>query len=267
MAEQAVPVNANPMAGIAALLQSLGGQRATSSTNAGDTAALQSVLQQLQGTNYEQLLQSIFAQAGGQIPGLQAAYGNAIGARSGGNTAVQAALQKLLQQTTLLGQQQIAQQQAQNLQTQTQAAQGIAQATRGTTTKQTSGTNLGQAAQMIAGLQLFSKLRDMTKEGGSLSDMFGGKTTGVQSTPVSGGGSVMATDLAPLDLSAGQDLFAPAELPANFDQPLDLGSLFGDGGMLGGLDFNDPAILDELASYNNDDLTGGFSDEPLSFDF
>lgn len=260
MAGETIAANTNPMAGIAALLQSLGGSKTTQSSNAGDTAALQSVIQQLQGTNYEQLLQSIFAQAGGQIPGLQVAMSNATGARSGGNSATQAALSKLLQQTTLLAQQQIASQQAQNLQTQTQAGSAIANATKGTNTTQKSGTNLGQAAQMLAGLQLFSKLRDMTKDGGALSSLLGNdKTTGVQTSPVTGAAAT-GMDLGSLD-SGIPDLFAPTELPANFDQPLDMGSLFGD---LSG--FADQGLTD-LDLVNNDDLTGGFSDAPLTFDF
>jgi len=82
----------------AQLLQLLGGTKTT--TSPGDISALQSTLGQLQGTDYEAMLKAIFQQAGGQIPGIQQALGNAIGARSGGNSAVQAALQKLLAQTS-----------------------------------------------------------------------------------------------------------------------------------------------------------------------
>lgn len=145
---------ANQLDALQSLLTTLGGSVKT--TNPGDTSALQSTLGQLQGTDYEALLKSVFQQAGGQIPGLQAAFGNAIGARSGGNSAVQAALQKLMSQTVLSGQQQIAQQQAQNMQTQAQVGAGIANATKGT--KQTDQTNLGEAAKMIALMQGMQKL-------------------------------------------------------------------------------------------------------------
>jgi hypothetical protein len=119
--------------------------------NPGNVAPLEQVLAQLQGQDFNALLQSIFQQAGGQIPGLQAAYGNAIGARSGGNSAVQAALNELLKQTTLAGQQQVVQQQGQNLQTQQQAAANIAQATRGTKTE--TGGDLGGIAKNLLLLQ------------------------------------------------------------------------------------------------------------------
>lgn len=137
----------------ASWLKLLGGEKTT--TSPGDTTALQSTLGQLQGTDYEAMLKAIFQQAGGQIPGLQQALGNAIGARSGGNSAVQAALQKLLAQTSTGAMDQVAKLQAQNMATQANVGQSIAQATQGTT-KQT-GTNVGggltEAAKLIALLQ------------------------------------------------------------------------------------------------------------------
>ena len=101
------------------------------------------------------MLKAIFQQAGGQIPGLQQALGNAVGARSGGNSAVQAALQKLLAQTSTGAMDQIAKLQSQNMQTQASIGGNIAQATKGTTVKE--GTNvsggLANAAKLIAVLQ------------------------------------------------------------------------------------------------------------------
>ena len=124
---------------ISQLAQLLGGSRTTGTA---DTTALRQVLSQLQQLNSPEgqaaQTQALFQQAAGQIPGLQGAYSNAVGARRGGNSAVQGALNKLLTQTTLAGQ---AQQNA-NLQAQAQAAAALANATRGTTTK----TNLGGAA-------------------------------------------------------------------------------------------------------------------------
>jgi len=163
MAAGDLPQTADPMG--AALGQALfGGQ--TTTTSPGNINPLQQVLAQLQGQDFNALLQSIFQQAGGQIPGLQAAYGNAMGARSGGNSAVQAALNELMKQTTLAGQGQIASQQAQNLQTQGQAAANIAQATRGTQT--TSGMDLGGVAKNLLLLQGLSML---TGKSGPLSGM------------------------------------------------------------------------------------------------
>jgi len=79
---------------IASLLQLLGGTKTT--TSPGDTTALQGTLAGLKGADYEAMLKAIFQQAGGQIPGLQQALGNAVGARSGGNSAVQAALRLVI---------------------------------------------------------------------------------------------------------------------------------------------------------------------------
>jgi hypothetical protein len=124
-----------------ALLKLLGGTKTT--TSPGDTGALQKTFADLQGTDYEAMLKAIFQQAGGQIPGLQQALGNAIGARSGGNSAVQAALQKLLAQTSTGAMDQVAKLQAQNFATQVQAGNSIAQATQGTTKKE--GTNVSVA--------------------------------------------------------------------------------------------------------------------------
>lgn len=148
-----VPVTNDITGGLAALLQQLGGTKTTSSP--GDTAALQNVMSQLQGQDYEKMLQAIFNKAGGQIPGLQAAMSNAIGARTGGNSAVAAALQKLMQDTTVNAQDQIAKLQSQNMQTQMSAAANVAQATKGTTQK--TGTDVGgglaNAAKILALLQ------------------------------------------------------------------------------------------------------------------
>lgn len=135
---------------INALLQTFGGTKTTQTSNAGDTAALQNVLGQLQGADYNAMLQSIFQQASGQIPGLQTALGNAIGARSGGNSAVAAALQKLLQQTSVAAQDQIAKQQLTNQQTQVQAGQAVANATKGTQSTQQQGTNVAGGAANLA---------------------------------------------------------------------------------------------------------------------
>jgi len=133
---------------IASLLQLLGGTKVT--TSPGDTTALQGTLAGLKGADYEAMLKAIFQQAGGQIPGLQQALGNAIGARSGGNSAVQAALQKLLAQTSTGAMDQVAKLQAQNFQTQANVGNSIAQATQGTTKK--SGTDIGTGATNLAAI-------------------------------------------------------------------------------------------------------------------
>ena len=163
MATGNLPQAADPLG--AALGQALFGGT-TTTTNPGNIAPLQQVLAGLQAQDFNALLQSVFQQAGGQIPGLQAAYGNAMGARSGGNSAVQAALNELLKQTTIGAQQLIAGQQAQNFQTQGQAAANIAQATRGTQTTQ--GADLGGIAKNLLLLQGLSML---TGKSGPLSGL------------------------------------------------------------------------------------------------
>lgn len=234
MATERTPDGGNPLAGIASLINALGGSRTTQSTNPGDTAALQAVIGQLQGADYSKMLESIFQQAAGTIPGLQQSFGNAVGARSGGNSAVQAALSQLLKQTATGAQEQLARQQLQNQQTQAQAAAAIAQATRGTQSTAKTGSNVGDAAKMLAGLQLFGKLRtslkDSENEGGPLGAI--GKALGI-----SGGGAAAVPDLMPasaLNLTDGpiamNGMVSEPVLPADFDQPLDLNDLFGFGG-------------------------------------
>lgn len=179
----ALPTNqsANLVNNLTALLQTMGGTKTTTSTNPGDTAALQSVLGQLRGADYNAMLQSLFQQAGGQIPGLQVALSNAVGSRSGGNSAVAAALQKLLQQTTVAAQDQIAKQQLTNQQTQVQAGQAVAQATKGTQETKQQGTNIGQGvsnlAKATALTQLLGSALKLTGKG-TLQDAIGSLTGG-----------------------------------------------------------------------------------------
>lgn len=146
---------AGGLGGIAQLLDLLGGQKQSSTTKS-DTGALQGILGNLQGTNYEEVLKSIFQQAGGQIPGLTASLSNATGARTGNNSAVSTALGKLLESTVMKAADKTAQLNQNNQQLQIQAASGIANGNK--TTTGTSGTNTGKAAQNLAILQLGSKL-------------------------------------------------------------------------------------------------------------
>lgn len=188
----ALPTNqtGNLAANISALLQTFGGTKTTTATNPGETDALRATLAQLQGADYNAMLQSIFQQAGGQIPGLQTALGNAIGARSGGNSAVAAALQKLLQQTTVAAQDQMAKQQLANQQTQVQAGGAIAQATKGTQTTEQKGTNVKQGATDLAKAtaltQLLGSALKLTGKG-TLQDAFKGLLGTTASAPAPAG--------------------------------------------------------------------------------
>ena len=196
----------------AALLTLMGqaaGQRGkqVTTTSPGDITALQQVLAGLQGADYNALLQSIFQQAGTQIPGLQAATGRAVGARSYNNTAAQMAMQELLKATTLAAQEKIAAQQLQNQQTQVQAGQAIAQATKGTTqaTTEKKGLDLGRAAALLALMQGLGKLQGM-----DFGKMFTGAAgAGVGST-AAGGISSPAAAAAPAVTVAPATTAAPA---------------------------------------------------------
>ena len=204
----------NPLAGVASLLQTLGGTNRTVTTSPGDISYLQQVFQQGQQFDPNLMLQTIFQQAGGQIPGFQRAFGNSVGARSGNNSAVAAALQKLLMDTTVAAQDQMSRQILQNNQNQGNVAGNIATATRGQTQTEKSGTNLGKAAQMLALWQLAGKTGLVDQIGKGLgvggsaggAAVSGGSAAGtapvsapvqtaplVQSNPVSSG---MATGMA-----------------------------------------------------------------------
>lgn len=197
----------NGLAGVADILKLLGGTQSTTN-NTGDASGLYSVQNDLKNQDFGQMLQSIFQQASGQLPGLQARLSNAVGARTGNNGAVQAALQKTLQNTTLAAQQQIAQQQSQNLATRGNVAGQIANATNAQTT--TSGLNYGGAAKALGGLQLASQIgkSDLFKKG---KDLFGGLL----------GSNDSATDATESagQLFGGLDIGSAPDITQNMDIP------------------------------------------------
>lgn len=178
MADGKVTTPADPLAGLAALAQTLMGSKQTTTTSPGDTAALQAVIGQLQAADYTQMLQSIFQQAQGAIPGIQRGMTSTIGARSGNNSAVAAAMQKLLQDTTIAAQKQIADQMLQNQQIQAQAGNAIATATRGTSQTMNKAGALGKAGSALgtgltgyAGLQALAKMLGKEKVSDLLPNM------------------------------------------------------------------------------------------------
>jgi len=217
-----VGVDNSGLQGVSALLDLLGGQK-SSSTTTSDTSALSGILGNLQGTNYNDVLKSIFTQAGGQIPGLTAGLSNSIGARTGNNSAVSTALGKLLESTVMKAADRTAQLQQNNQQMQLQAAQGIAGGNK--RTDQTSGTNTGKAAQNLAILQLGSKLLGsdtgkgiLNKGKSALDSVFG---TGDAAAPIIG------PDFNP---GVGFDTGAPAQFTDagfNFGSASDIGGGFG----------------------------------------
>jgi len=251
-------VDAGSGVNIIDLLNFLGG-KTTTTQNSADTSQLQQVLAQLQGQqDYSGLLASIFQQAAAQMPGLQARFANAVGARSGGNSAVQGALQKLLQDTTLRGQQQVVQQQQANLQAQGDVAGKIAQLT----SRQTANTNpnYGNLATGLAGLQLFSKLSDsdVGKKAKDLFSGFGGNDTGANTDLSSAGDANPFADFK-LDLGPMWDTSGSSDLVSGSDV---VGDLSGLGDFFGGSDVADSAVED---SGLFDDIGGlfGFSNGGL----
>ena len=186
--KQKVPQSSgSEIAGITQLISLLGGQRGTTTTttNPGDTAALQAALSQLQSADYTAMLEGIFRQAGAQIPGLRNAYTSSIGARGRNNSAVESAMAQLLKATTLQAQEKIAAQQLANQQTQVQAGNAIANATKGTQTTQAtkSGLDLGRAAALLALWQGIGQLTGGKKLTDMLPSMTGGAAgAGVTST-------------------------------------------------------------------------------------
>jgi hypothetical protein len=230
--------------GVAAILNLLGGQKSTTSSTA-DTSALTGVLSQLQGQNYDGLLQGIFQKASGELPGLTSRLSNAVGARSGNNGAVQALLQKTLADTTLQAQQQIATQQNQNLATQANVAGNIASATRGSTTK--TGLDLLQTAKALGGLKALSTVTDsdLYKKGkAAVSDLFGlgsDNATAITSAPTDFFGGALqeaAPDIVGQNipdlsgiLNLGTDFLSSAGSAT--DAVDDFGQYFADGGLVG----------------------------------
>lgn len=194
-----------------ALLKLLGGTKTTSSP--GDTSALQSTLAGLQGQDYEAMLQAIFNKAGGQIPGLQQALGNAVGARSGGNSAVQAALQKLLADTSTNAMDQVAKLQAQNFATQANVGQSIATATKGTTKKE--GTNVSSGMSGIA--KLVALLTATQKLG--INDAVKGMFSGDKAAGTTGAtGQVSGTPSTMGNSGAASPFLSTADRPQMFNQ-------------------------------------------------
>lgn len=231
-----VAVPGNGIDSILGIANLLGGQKTTgTTTTTGDTAALQDVLAQLKGLDPTAQLATIFQQAAGSIPGLQTGLGNALGARSGGNSAVAAALQKLLQQTTLAGQQQVSQQQLQNLQLQGNAGAAIANTNKTTKTNQQQGTNLQQLGSILGIMQLASKT-GLTKK---IGDLFN-----------SGGGDLATGAVGNLGVSDAVGGFGVGDVAPG----MDIGNLG-----IGGPAFDVGGLFDNLGSSFTADLGGGLA--------
>lgn len=244
----AVPSADQALAGI---LQLLGGSKRT--TNPGDITALQNSIAGLQNLDYAGMLQQIFQQASGQIPGIQVALGNATGTRSGNNSAVAAALQQLLKQTTVAAQDKIANQQLANQQAQIQAGSSIATATRGTTEK--SGANLQQAAGLIALLTGVNKLMGTNSVQGTFEKLglmgsSDGKSGAVSApaVPAQAPAQVPAMSMAATTPFNLNNLVASSPVPVEQSIPTDYGMT--------------PAPVDTMPAFDINSLLGGDAGAP-----
>jgi len=176
----------NGVSVIADLANLLGGQKTSTTGNANTSLIGQLAPQLMNPADPAAIISQLFSAAQGQLPALQAARANAVGARSGRNSSVVNATDKLQQDTILKAQAQIAQQEMQRQQTAAQLAASLAQATRGTTTQQ--GTNLGRAAGMLGLLQAGSKFADSSlgKRAGTMFDQ-GAEQLQTMLSPSTGG--------------------------------------------------------------------------------
>lgn len=132
----------NGMQNILSLLQTIAGTE-TKTTSTANIGPLQSVMDQIaasQGTQGQQLLESIFSQAAGAVPGIMGNTFNASGSRAP-NNVMAGTLQKLMADVTKQAQAQLVQQQQNAQQMQLQAASQIANATRGQRQVQKSGAS------------------------------------------------------------------------------------------------------------------------------
>lgn len=199
MADQKVQAP-NQLGQLQSLMTLVGGDKQTATTAPTNTAPLEGVLAQMQGVNYDQLLQSIFQQAAGTIPGFQAAYSNAAGARSGRNSAMEAALQNLLKQTTVESQKQVATLNQQNLANQANAAANL----RGQKTTTAKPSQLGQMAALIGLLQGATKLGGFN----TVQDMLGAVTgTAAAQAPAPVREAVQVpVEAAPMQMSMAPDM-------------------------------------------------------------
>jgi len=155
-----------------------GGGQTQTTTSTANIAPLEALLRRLQGADYRATLEAIFSQAATSIPGLQQRLVHAVGARSGSNSAMEAALKQLLATTATQAQKTLVEQQQENQRIQANAAANIAQSTRGekrTTRAQTAtGSQLGDIAAMIAAMQGLTRLTGSS----SVQDMLGKLTGG-----------------------------------------------------------------------------------------
>lgn len=200
---------------IAELVKLVSGET-TQSTQTGDTGALSAIIAELAANNGPQqqaLLESIFQQAAGKIPGIMGNTYNATGSRAApGKLSPQ--LQDLMSQVTLAAQQQLASQSLQNSGQRVQAGQAIAGANRTASNVQATGaTKFLQDVTKLAGANSavksltggkfdpFDKLKSGVEQ---VASMFSGGS-GSPGLSVSGAapaGAGMSADLSGLNIGS-----------------------------------------------------------------
>lgn len=160
----------NGMQNILGLLQTIAGTE-TKTTSTANIGPLQSVMDQIaasQGTQGQQLLESIFSQAAGAVPGIMGNTFNASGSRAP-NNVMAGTLQKLMADVTKQAQAQLVQQQQNAQQMQLNAASQIANATRGQRQVQKSGASdiLTKGGKLLATNKLIKDLtgKDLVQSG------------------------------------------------------------------------------------------------------
>lgn len=170
MAGEKTVAPTNGMQNILGLLQTIAGTE-TKTTSTANIGPLQSVMDQIaasQGTQGQQLLESIFAQAAGAVPGIMGNTFNASGSRAPSNVMA-GTLQKLMADVTKQAQAQIVQQQQNAQQMQLNAATQIANATRGQRQVQKSGASdiITKGGKLLATNKLIKDLtgKDLVQSG------------------------------------------------------------------------------------------------------
>lgn len=217
--EKTVPTGDGGM-GVLQLLNSIVGSD-TKTKSTANIAPLQSVMDQIaasQGTMGQQLLESIFSQAAGAVPGIMGNTFNASGSRAP-STQMAGTLQKLMADTVRQAQAQFVQQQQQAQNMQLQAASQIANATRGQTTSQKSRASdtLAKAGKVLAANNMIQKLTGKNLINSGANALKGLLTP---STP-----SLAATSYNPLSTSFSAPLFGGSSM-TSFGSP-DVLSMFG----------------------------------------
>jgi len=232
-----VPAGGSGLDPLIQLAQLLGGTK-TTQTGTADVSAIGALLPQLlQSPDAAKQIAALFSAAGAQIPGLAASRSNAVGARTGNNSGIQSAMDKLLQDTVLKAQGQIAQQEAQRQATAGNVAVGLANATRGSNTQ--AGTNIQKATGilgLLGGVEKFGNSR----MGKKAMDIGGDALNSIQNYFVG---------------PDGDQVFGGSQLLANAGDNIDPTLLTGGDVLSSGVDFSNAFSSGDTASTVSDAST------------